>query len=299
MLKLGIITDVHGNTKACRSLMKRYEKEACDAIIVPGDLSRTLKDSDIERILAVLTKSKLQVYVMPGNYESKKGYDKAIKKYKRKHIHDCLKKPTATINKQHLVFVPGSDVLATNASFRIVASKKELRKIKKRAKKGIYPILIPKILKYLRKDSMLISHTPCKLPGKNSIDLATAGFPTKYFIYREKTGKKVRAELLTPHHVIPFSEAKKLKRKGLPITIKTVHAGLPALTKAIKKKGVTKFISGHIHEAGRRCVTLQGKKVKPNTWSKHLFYHPGAACDGYGGIVELHEGLARFRNIRA
>jgi len=217
MLRIGIITDVHGNTKACRTLMNIYHKEKCDAIIVPGDLSRTMKEKDNERILKVLTKSKLPVYVMPGNYESKKGYNKAIKKYKRKHIHDCLKKPTANIKGHHVVFVPGSDLLSREASYHIVNNKKEAKKVKKHFPWQIEPVILPKITKHLRKDSILISHTPCKLPGKHSIDLAISGKPTKYFVYREKIGKKVIAELITKQAIFSVEEARELKKKDIPL----------------------------------------------------------------------------------
>jgi len=297
MLSIGIITDVHGNTKACKKLMKLYEKE-CDAIIVPGDLARTMKEKDNERILKVLSKSKLPVYVMPGNYESKQAYSKAIKKYKRKHIHDCLKKPTAVIKGKHFVFVPGSDLLSRGGSYYVVNNKREAKQVKKNFPWPVHPIILPNITKHLRKDSILISHSPCKLPGKHSIDLAISGKPTKYFVYREKKGKKVIAELITKRAIFGIDEARELKKKGYPIKIKEVHAGLANLTKAIKKKGVTKFVSGHIHEAGRRAVTLSGRKVVPRKWSKQLFYNPGEAYHGYGGIVEFKDGMARFKNVK-
>ena len=297
MLKIGIITDVHGNTKACRKLMKHYEKEKCNAIIVPGDIARTLNDKDNLSILSVLRKTKLPVYVMPGNYETKKGYFKAIKKYK-KNIHDCLKKPTAIINNYHCLFIPGSNLLTHNASFFVVNNKKEAKKASKSFPWPLYPIILPEITKHLKKDSILISHTPCKLPGRHAIDLAQGGFPQKNFIYREKRGKKVIATIITKRNIFPMHEAKAMIKKGYPVKIKTVHSGLLELTKIIKKKKVTKFISGHIHEAGRRATTLSGKKVKQNSWSKQLFYNPGAACDGHGGIVEFKGGMARFKNIK-
>ena len=66
MLKLGILTCIHGNAKAAKALAKKYEKEKVDAIVLLGDLGDNFKE--ISSVLNAVKKCKTRILVSPGSH---------------------------------------------------------------------------------------------------------------------------------------------------------------------------------------------------------------------------------------
>ena len=296
-MKIGIISDVHGNVKAARSLIKRYKKEQVDFIVYNGDLNVLGDRKEMIKVLRPAITAKCPVVVFPGNHEASKEYRATMRAFKKyKHIINCEKKSKLKLLRTTFVILPGSLVGAPRYSYRVFANKREERKFRKSDYKSymsmpLVPYLVSELLKI--QSPILLSHGSMKFRGKYGLDRAIFGRVTRDFLI-DGNGigiyEKGRFFLL--------KKAKQLKRKGAPIKIMSENVGNEALTRYVKRQNIKFGISGDIHEAGKRGCTRSGRPVKLHTWSKELFYNPGAAAEGRGGILIIENNKAKYKNVR-
>jgi len=269
----------------------------------PGDKNQR---QSLTKILKIFVKTDKKIFILPGSHEQYIPYYASLKKFKKnKMVIDCTKTNFTKINNRKLVFITGSDSSGSGAGFRLLKDRKQLQKFKAYIKSRKYhfwakvkPIFLSNLSKFTDKNTILISHSPAKFNTSNSIDVANFGEPKKSFILLEQHKKlsKTTGGAIMQKNVTIFSldEAKRLIKAGYPVKTKSENVGNPWLKKLIRKQKVTKLICGHIHESGGRATDLKGKPVKPNKWSKELFYN----CSGRAGIVEFLNNQAKYKEVK-
>ncbi|MEM2874108.1 MAG: metallophosphoesterase family protein [Candidatus Nanoarchaeia archaeon] len=306
-MKLGTVSCLHGNLRNAKKFARIFKKICVDAIVLLGDVpSDKNQKKSLIKILKIFSKTKKKVFVLPGSHEQYEAYYAALKKFgKNENIVDCTKTLSAKIGNRKLVFIAGADVSAPGAGFRLLENKRQMRLFKTHVRLlkehfwgKVKPILFNKLAKLIDKETILVSHIPPKFNTPEAIDVAVFGEPKKSFILLEKhkkLNKTTKGTLMQLRHVVfTLDESKKMLKAGYPIKIVKKNVGNPWLKKIIKKKKISKFICGHIHEAGGRANNLKGEPVKPGKWSNELFYN----CSGMAGIVEFKNNFARYRNVR-
>lgn len=277
MLKIGFMSCIHGSYRNVRKLIKKYNSFV-DVLVVNGDLGDDFKE--MKPLAKEFSGFKKRIILMPGSHETKKDFYKFCKLLK-KNVVVLTKPKKIMINNQELVFLPGSDWMSTDKGFQI--TKKTLKS---------------DLSKLLSKNSILISHVPPKMKG-NSIDLAHFGECMKNVLITEKKKSRVIVKDVLPKGSrSPLDRALFLKSQGLPIKIKKENVGNKDLANLIKKKGVRKFVCGHIHESGGKATNTKSRSVKQNKWSEELFYNVGSVKEGRAGIIFLEANKVKYNNVK-
>ena len=115
--KFGLISDIHSQTEKMKQILKLFEKNSIDFIVIAGDIY----DSPIFRgyftessgykqmlnVLKILSDQKLPVFVIPGNHENKFVYKKAMKKFQEKNIIDMVEYRSIDLNWIQVISLPG------------------------------------------------------------------------------------------------------------------------------------------------------------------------------------------------
>ena len=304
-LKLGIITDLEGNTKNLAKILKKF-KDNIDVLVLSGDIPSSKKNS-MKNILNKCLKLKIKIILIPGSHENYKMYNPI----KNKLIIDGTKKSKIIINSFHFVLVPGSDSLSKGAQYVLLNSKINLKKHLNWRKENIthfittkvYPTYISKIKKLINnpKKTIIISHIPPKFNRKNSIDVAVFGKPIKNFTIKKQHLKNLNGEVekvFKKGTIFELEVAKKLVKFGYPVKILEKNVGNKHLKKLIKDKKIKKLICGHIHESGGKANDSKGKIVPQNRFSNEFFYNIGEADKGIAGIVTLKGDKAKYKKIK-
>ena len=313
-MKLATIACLHGNLKNARKFAARFRKENVDAIVLAGDIASDEKQTkNLTEILKIFSKTSKKIYVRPGNHEQYADYYSALKKFKKnKSIIDCSKNPILKFNGQKILFLPGSGVAhAPGAGFMLLWSRKQLNRAKKHIKKykihffkKVKFMFLSDYIKYLDKNTIVITHSPINFNTPNSIDVAVFGRIIKPFSIKKEHYKYMedatRLFPVFPKNIIfTLDEATKLIKLGYPIKVVRKNVGAKRLKKLFRKKGITKFICGDIHEAGGRANDWKGKQIKQNKWSKELFYNCSPGFKGRAGIVEFLNNKVKYKVVRA
>ncbi len=303
MLRLGIIPDAHGDSRAVFRLIKKCEKEGADAIFLAGDLGFAFKE--IDRVLKAASNAKVPVFAFPGSHEPEEGYYKAMKKHRK--IIDSTKKPRITIKGNDVIVIPGSSVNTQRTGFRIIdnsrLSKEYLRLFRTYKARNFS--------KYIRNPAKtaLLCHDPPKCTTKSGIDLAYSGLVRKTFLLKVKHIQAFRkiyrhsrdslALLYNKGEIINAILSKELVKRGYPVSLIYRNAGNPELRKLMKARKIRFFACGHIHEAGQKAMTASGKQLKPGIWSDSVWYNASGAIEGTCGMLIIETGRGMFKNIRA
>jgi len=87
-------------------------------------------------------------------------------------------------------------------------------------------------------------------------------------------------------------------RYGIDVVYSGNHVGDKTLNEIMRKSGIKFSLSGHIHEAGGRGVTSEGKLVKQNTFSDDLRFNPGSACPWKYLDGKIYNGMAGILTIK-
>ncbi len=124
-LKILAASDIHGDTRATKSLSERAEKEGVDLVVLCGDITG-LKESD--NLLKPFKKKNQKVLLLPGNWDSFATTDFLANFYGMRNIHGY----SAVYDKIGFFGAGGADV----GPFSRV-SERELMKTLEKAHKGL------------------------------------------------------------------------------------------------------------------------------------------------------------------
>ncbi len=225
----------------------------------------------------------------PGSHESVIEYENASHGLLSTHANlvDAAKERTITIHGYKIVFLPGSDILA-GGEYQLMSDDILKTGLYTRDKEyiGIFNIrdLEEQITDGER--TLLITHVPKRFHTKYGIDVA------EYFETKEGI---VPAFAMIPH----------LRSRGMPEHeiaryLKKENIGNEELESTVKKLGITKMVSGHIHEAGQKGNDFHGNIIREGVEGRELFFNPGPAPAGKVGIyvIDTNTNLAQYRLIQ-
>ena len=180
-VSFGVIADPHGNFENVAVLSALMKQQGVNGIIFPGDLcnNETLRtgqeDSvpdkkEIHDVLEVAAKTRLPIYVIPGNHETRPDYDSALAGLTRNYSNIVDMSKTRTYSNGGINFVslpgydtfkiPGRQFIPDNGFF---AKPEDIREISD-------------LVQGLNGPVVLIAHGPPKTPdGKRGIDTIYSG----------------------------------------------------------------------------------------------------------------------------
>ncbi|HSU72426.1 MAG TPA: metallophosphoesterase [Candidatus Binatia bacterium] len=293
-MKIGLLGCVHGSVPAARKALSKFKRASVDAVVVHGDLGDTFKE--IQGIVRTLSRSDVPCIVMPGSHEPARAYKKAIAHAK---VNDGLRQTQWLVKDGLVQLIPGSDSISKSGEFMLAWNKKEVKRrtqyLNQFWKGKRYHPIFARLRMHHPKQTLVIGHVPPRFTQPHAIDVAHFGRATKDFTLRN-------AGTLGAKHVAGsiyvLKNARKLVKRGAPVRILKKNVGNPHLATLFRARKVRFFACAHIHEAGHRGVTRNGRTVKPGRWTPELFYNSGCARDGSVGIIELSHGKARYRNVK-
>ena len=278
------VTDIHGREEDVEHIISHVQKQPVDAIILGGDIPGNTKKS-FHAILRPLTKLDVPVIVLPGSHENERVY-KVVEKY---DVWDCTKKRNCLVRygEQELIFIPGSDVLTEGSgkfeggNYQLVcreitqAQKGQRTKLLKELQitKQVHYTQTPQLRAYVEQYSnvpgtqkLVFAHVPLQQKTKKGIDYAQFFVPKKDF---DLDGSPVRVG----QTILTLDEGMSLDKSFVQKKAKNV--GNPGLNRFLRSLRCSKFFCGHIHEAGRRAVDKNEKKIRPGKETKELYVNSG------------------------
>ena len=139
--------------------------------------------------------------------------------------------------------------------------------------------------------TIVVCHVPRKFGNlETSVDMAEFGEAAEDF---DLNDKKIEKGSVFPIHV-----AKKIRDVGAPVILKRENRGNEDLKKLYEEIGITRAVTGHLHESGHRANDSQGNKVKEWEFTDDLFWNSGHLDVGQTGILSINENSeVRYRNI--
>lgn len=301
MVRLAVCADIHGDAEQFSILMQMLPKDV-DALVLAGDIPATLdQKASLQEIFHLALVPGKPVYVLPGNYENADMYAAAFKDVASPLLIDTVQTKSADIAGQRIVFIPGSDLLISNASFLLVEDHVEARIQRGRKKSGaaLHPIALDGYGPLLTKGAFVISHSPPLMRGHDGLDYATFGTVVEDFVIELETVEGTKPVHFTKDEKVlnQFGLAEELHDLGAPIILYQQHVGPKFLAQFLAKHAVKFFACGHIHEKGGTAVTVSGKKVPEQVWSDELYMNVGPVMEGMACVFELQKGKMRYHRI--
>lgn len=86
--RFGVVSDIHADNQGLEYLLKEFDKQHIDAIIIAGDIVEHFRNNvsdydELNQTLFLLSKQKQSVFVLPGNHENQADYSQLIDHYKK------------------------------------------------------------------------------------------------------------------------------------------------------------------------------------------------------------------------
>ncbi|MEM5878338.1 MAG: metallophosphoesterase, partial [Candidatus Aenigmatarchaeota archaeon] len=115
-VKFGLMSDIHNQVDKAKEISLLFKQRGVDGIIIAGDINlspffrynRKIEElNQIFNVLNVVANNKMPVFVIPGNHESKKEYDSAIRKLKNQNVIDMVKFRSVDLKEIQIVSLPG------------------------------------------------------------------------------------------------------------------------------------------------------------------------------------------------
>lgn len=287
MLRLGVVSDLHGNLENAKRASKELEGKI-DVLLITGDLTGNFSPFISGRaVLRAFKNIKVPKFVMSGSHEPVNVYEDIMAGFL--DFHDCIREPNRvkSLNGYDLLFLPGSDWNSELGEFRIYKNKEKLEKEKEKLPDLNWRFFfIEELQKYLKnpEKTILISHIPPKFEGKEAIDRAE--FTEAVFEGKDNEGYE------------PGSEELEEIDEEVEMKVREENVGNRALKEFIRKQGIKKLICGHIHEAGGRAQGLDGSLIDEEKYSEEFFYNVGALEKGLAGVVTLKGNKAKYSKIQ-
>ncbi|MEM0473260.1 MAG: metallophosphoesterase, partial [Candidatus Aenigmatarchaeota archaeon] len=158
-VKFGLMSDIHNQVDKAKEISLLFKQRGVDGIIIAGDINlspffrynRKIEEfNQIFNVLNVVSNNKMPVFVIPGNHESKKEYDSAIRKLKNQNVIDMVKYRSVDLKEIQIVSLPGyqfENFVAPDGYFSD-------------------SLFVKRTSKYVKnKTTLLVSHGPPKIKG--------------------------------------------------------------------------------------------------------------------------------------
>jgi len=317
--RYAVLQDIHGNVDNVQKALKRLDGSGVSKIIVNGDIGE-LGDSieegtkSILSILEPIAKTKLEVFVQPGGHENFFSYNTAIGELRKyPNIVDVMNQKVYD-NGHRLVFIPGADI-ARNGSYFIrsemLPGRLALRKfglstmlptdeeirafMKEESLETVLEFISPYSLRSLVQDpgkTIVICHIPRRFDFPNAVDVA-------YFARSQKgisPGIVIEQMIIEQTGVTDPKKIKEIARQN-GFELKRGNVGEEDLAAVFEDCGIRFAVNGHIHEAGHRAHSKEGKDIENGEYVDELFWNAGCLKEGKFGILTVGDGKVAYTNL--
>lgn len=293
--RFAYISDLHG--KDPKKYIRTLYKHPVDLIVLGGDIPDYTQKNFISLCKKFL-RLNIPIIIFPGSHENCFMYKKALSKIKNKLLIDATKIKNRRIQfgDVDLIIIPGSDSVSSgskpyNGGTYYLFDKKDAAQLRRAKKKlrdiqfaqTVSPMYLQDIralMKHPRSTPsrrILLTHIPFRCKTKRGIDVAHFAIAQKDFTLSKKdsTMRSHKNLHVVKGNIFPLKQAKILKKRGYPLKLQKKNVGSLLISKFMKRYSITKFICGHIHEAGKRAISKTEKKIKPQIYYKNAFINSG------------------------
>lgn len=316
---IAVISDLHGEQEACRAIVDKLKETSLQAVVLAGDIAKPGKGS-LRWVLKRLLKLDVPLIAFGGSHENGAIYDTVMQEFKDSPL---LINAMKTRNQRikiagfELLIIPGCEVVSSgskpyNGGSMWLTEEKKTKKNKQEMDKRIqdlrfsrkaHPVYMQDIKRLFERSTskpsriIAIAHNPIRCRTRRGIDAARFGKPKSPFMIQKKhlrlkAFKKLglrNEAMYSMRSVVPLEYGQLLKRYKYPMAIKRANVGSVAINKLLRKHRVTKFVCGHIHEAGPRAIDKQEQIVKQQTPSSKLYINSGQGELGIATLLTLHK----------
>lgn len=318
---IAVITDLHGSKDAARRMEEHLQEKAIDAIVLAGDTPDNTKEN-LRWMLQRFKKTEVPIIIFPGSHENSFTYKQVLQKFRQDNtIIDGMRTQNRRVRIEgfELLLIPGSSVVSSGSkpynggNMWLVDEKKNprtkalmTRRIKRlQFAKKAEPFFMEDVRKLIsartkipRTRQIAIAHEPLRCRTKRGIDTAHFGRSLDEFTISAKQLKKMKSKQtkisniereFSKSSVLPFKDAKLLQDHGYPIECLRKNVGSKAIQQALKKHNITKFLCGHLHEAGPKAIDKRERKIREKTWNKVFYANSGPAYEGNLTLLTLRK----------
>lgn len=334
--RYALVSDIHRDPAVIDHAIRFAKNNDISSIILNGDIGEPQHITDIHgqynpkaslqatqdyvaRVLDPIAKSGLEAYLQPGSHEQVQSFQPVVDDFSSKfgNIHDMIQQRTVHSSDHDLVFLPGSDWVASGEyqitsavpeglyvrtdSGLVDASQKDVvsRVIQQGSAQGLLRTIHPSSLEQYVTDpesTIVVCHVPAKF---SSIDF---GVDMAYF-GETQTGAVVPGVVLE-HHIkqqVPNASAADVRNIALQngYALRRENRGNQELSELYSSLGLTKQISGHFHESSHRATTLDSKFIESGKWTDNLAWNSGQLDQGLMGVLEVDGPKVRYFNVDA
>jgi len=252
-MKIGLFTDNHSS-----GLEKKFAEKMqdVDLILFTGDLVEHSTKEKIYKALIPFCELGIPFYAIPGNYEKPRIWHDICDYLTENHPNfvNAAKKQVCKFENFNLVFIPGTEKSHFNGE--------------------AFKVTVDNLLDLIKQvenlnNILLITHEPPKQDYKTGTDVG------------------VQAKSTLDDAVLYGEDIKKVIDSGL-YKVEYVNQGNKKIRAFIDRLNIKFVFSGHMHKACN-AVNYIGKRIKENTFTDSLYFNPGAAKDGWFGLVDIEE----------
>ena len=304
--KYGIISNVHNADPRLFNLaVDILTKEGADKLVLNGDITGdSFQGIDEANYLALVLQmagnSGLETYVQAGSHEEFLLFEHVLKAVSNKYgnLINVRKNPKFTNNDHDLVFVPGSDWHAGNATetgYNWQTGDVDTA-IYKGEKGPLYVTNLEDLKKQVTdaEKTIIFSHVPRKFSNVvNCVDHA-------YFAERQDGSlmpgvmieNAIRKQIGDVSSELIYKVA---KENGF--TMKKENRGNEDLARIFDECGINKNITGHFHESVHRANNKDGEHINEGESVDELYWMASHLDSGKVGMLEVSDKNVAYYNI--
>ncbi len=300
--KYGIISDIHRiHPNGVVAAMSALNAKGAQKIILNGDITgdqfQDLGEDDyLGHMLTGAGRSGLEVYIQPGSHEKVDLFEPVINALvsKYENLVYAAQNPKLETPDHHLVFLPGSDWMAGDATGKGYQFHNESLKT------GFYKtdtgvqrmINIQDLRRYVTdpQKTIVICHVPRKFDSPDTcVDMAYFGEAQRAF--------RLGDNIVEEGSVFPGPVGERLVKAGAPVRMKTENRGNEDLRTLYEDLGITKAVTGHFHESVHRANDRNGRRVREGVLVNELFWNASYMDGMKAGILTVRDGKVAYENV--
>ncbi len=324
--KYGVLADYQGDPSRLNALVRAMENEGVDAYIWNGIEAES--PELIFRALQEVAQTGKPVFAQPGSHEPMAWWEPVmqIAQQHYSNVTDATKKPWHDGEGHRLVFMPGSDVQAGAGQYHLAAgmipgdylrTQEGMQRLtpEEFSRALQHPQLSQQLIhvhpmesleqlvrdeegKVTPQNTILVSHVPPRFSGKKGVDYAFFGqdLEQQGIVPGEFLEGFVRTLVGDAALSVVTYQVWKIGYK-----LKHDNVGNKTLSSTMRRSGVTKAITSHIHEAGHYAHDMDGNFVAPETPSMQLAHNTGSVGEGKAAIYTIdsdnNNAVMSYKNI--
>lgn len=304
--KYGIISDIHqADPKLVNLAVDVLVNEGTDKLVLNGDLTgdnfHELDEANyLASVLQIAGNSNLETYVQAGSHEEFLLFEHVLKEVSSKYgnLINVREDPKFTNNGHDLVFIPGSDWHAGNATETGYNWQTgDVDTASYNGEKGPSYVTNLEDLKKQVTDAektIVFSHVPRKFSNViNCVDHA-------YFAERQDgslmPGIVIENAIRRQIGDVPTELIYQVAKEN-GFTMKRENRGNKDLARILDECGVNKNVTGHFHESVHRANDKSSKHVNEGETVNELYWMASHLDSGKVGILEVSDNNVVYHNI--